>query len=239
MKDLLTILIPTSPIPSHPSTEVIDEILSKLNEYEELRECKKIVMIDGVHPSLEHRRKAYEEYVSKLLEREDIFTISFGQHTHQATMTKRALEIVLTPFVLFCEHDTAPIGNIPFEKICLAMLNSYINYVRFHIFHEILPEHEYLMLQKIEIEGVPLRRTIQWSQRPHIASTDWYRDILNKYFQNGQKTMIEDVMHSIVQEDYKLTGKDNFYLSIYAPQGNMLRSYHSDGRGSDEKIITG
>jgi hypothetical protein len=46
-------------------------------------------------------------------------------------------------------------------------------------------------------------------------------------------------MHSVVQTEYERLGKDTFGLAIYTPEGNQLRSYHSDARGTDEKIITG
>lgn len=81
-------------------------------------------------------------------------------------------------------------------------------------------------------------RTFQWSQRPHIARKSWYLDILNKHF-DGRKTMIEDVMHSVCEVQYNEHRRDTFGMFIYAPDGLKLRSYHSDGRGKDEKIIEG
>jgi len=45
-------------------------------------------------------------------------------------------------------------------------------------------------------------------------------------------------MHGVVIEGHKIDGTD-FGLGIYTPEGNQLRSYHSDGRGNDEKITYG
>ena len=238
MKDKLTILIPTSPIPSHPSTRVLDETIDKLWEYPELRDCKIIIMLDGIHESLEHRKSDYEGFKNNINRTSNIVTIDYGEHTHQAEMTKKAIsDHVKTPLVMFVEHDTSPIGEIPFERICEMVIHSNdINYIRFHIFDRILEEHEHLMIGKEFQMDVPFVRTIQWSQRPHIAKTEWYKDILSRFF-HGDKTMIEDVMHSIVQESYFKEQEDHFGLGIYAPDGNMLRSYHSDARGDDKKII--
>lgn len=241
--DKLTILIPTSPIPSHPSTEIIDDAISKIRVY---TDAQIIIMFDGVHTSLEHRRSAYKEYLFNVEDNIDVGnygrcrTLLFNVHEHQARMTRKALESVSTPLIMFCEHDCAPIGDIPFHHICETVEHERtINYMRFNIFDRILEEHNYLMLtSSITSLGIPYTRTIQYSQRPHIAKTDWYRDILTKYFKPEDKTMIEDVMHGVVIEGHKITGED-FGLAIYTPPGNQLRSYHSDGRGSDEKITYG
>ncbi len=100
-----------------------------------------------------------------------------------------------------------------------------------------------MYFQKVvgDVTHAPLMlvRTIQFSARPHIAKTQWYRDILNDFFKPDAKTMIEDVMHSVVQVAYDSMKKDTFGLAIYTPEGNQLRSYHSDARQQDTKIIDG
>lgn len=219
-------------------------------------------MADGVHESLAHRAKDYEEYLKRIEENAiskkygECNVAVFDSHTHQATMTACVLKAaVKTPLIMFCEHDTSPIGDIPFNYICeIVRTKADINYIRFNIFEKIPAEHEYLMLgvsreavlfyqgetqhSVITIPtGFPLRHTIQWSQRPHIAKTNWYKDILYTYFPKGKRTMIEDVMHGVVISAYEELGFDKFGLYIYTPEGNQLRSYHSDGRQSDEKII--
>lgn len=238
---MITIVMPTSPIPSHPSTELIDDSISKIRQY---TDAKIIIMFDGVHESLEHRRYEYENYKTLVTSRidnghyGDCKRVVFEAHHHQAMMTRKTLDFVETPLIMFCEHDCAPIMEIPFTEICdLIATDNSINYMRFNIFQMILPEHLDLMIGVGEKNGIKFTRTIQWSQRPHIAKTDWYRKILENHFAPTHKTMIEDVMHSVVQVDYHTTGKDNFGLTIYTPEGNQLRSYHSDARGSDTKII--
>lgn len=235
----ITILIPTSPIPSHPSTAILDETIANIRKY---TDAKIIILFDGVHESLEHRRADYEAYIEEIVytrkpEYGEYQSILFPEHTHQAIMTRFALlNHVRTNLILFCEHDTSPIGEIPFNALCdFVQHNDLINCVRFNIFERIPAEHQYLMIGEIS-EHFPITRTIQWSQRPHIAKAKWYIDILNEYFKPNAKTMIEDVMHSVVQVKYDELKKDIFGLAIYTPEGNQLRSYHSDGRGHDEKI---
>lgn len=252
----ITVLIPTSPIPSHPSTAILDETIANIRKY---TNAKIIIMFDGVHKSLNHRIDDYISYRHevdrKIYEGEygNCISIVFAVHNHQAMMTRYILgKYVETPLIMFCEHDTSPIGDIPFEDVCECVkLSEIINYIRFNIFEKIPAEHQYLMLglepemhyQKI-IGGqvstpLMLTRTIQWSQRPHVAKTEWYKFILKNYFDKTPVSMIEDVMHSVVQTSFSELGHDKFGLAIYTPEGNQLRSYHADGRGDDEKIILG
>ena len=55
----ITVVIPTSPIPSHPSTDILDETIFNTRQYTGARI---IIMFDGVHESLAHRKEDYENY---------------------------------------------------------------------------------------------------------------------------------------------------------------------------------
>lgn len=236
----LTVIIPTSPIPSHPSTAILDETIANVRMYTGERI---LILFDGVHETLEHRTDDYFIYRMKVIEKIEqgyygyCTYLDFKEHTHQAKMTRFVIDYYVdTPLILFCEHDTSPIGDIPFNEICELVEHSEINYMRFNIFHEIPREHIYLMIGEGEKDGIRYTKTIQWSQRPHVAKTSFYRDILENHFGKEHKTMIEDVMHGVVQDQWHQFQRD-MGLTIYTPEGNQLRSYHSDGRGTDTKII--
>jgi len=235
----ITVIIPTSPIPSHPSTAIMDETISNIRRY---TDALIIIMCDGVHKSMIHRKEAYLEYIEAIRNKyKNTAVMVFGGHQHQAFMTREILKHVQTDLVLFCEHDTSPIGEIPFNDICAMVKDSEeINCIRFNIFDQIPTEHSYLMIGSEKHNGIPLMRTIQYSQRPHIAKKAWYQDILNAHFGKNDKVMIEDVMHGVVQSEYYRMKRDTFGLAIYTPDTtSQLRSYHSDGRGQDEKITYG
>lgn len=80
-------------------------------------------------------------------------------------------------------------------------------------------------------------RTVQWSQRPHLAAAGAYRNWLDANWWRESDGMIEDRMHSVLESDW-LQHRDpcRFRLSMYAPSGDMKRSTHLDGRGSDPKV---
>lgn len=232
----LTVLIPTSPIPSHPSTEIIEQTIQSVRKH--LPDCEIILMIDGVRDEQKAYTPNYNEYIRRLLwkcnfEWHNIYPILFSDHQHQANMAREALRHVRTDKILYVEHDTPIDGEIPFEEIGELIDSGQANVVR--LMHEahILEPHKYLMLD----EG-RFTKTAQWSQRPHIASTDYYKRIIDEYFPLSGRTMIEDKMHGILMNAWQTKGQSGWNehkVLIYTPDGDMKRSLNLDGRQDDIK----
>lgn len=241
----ITVIIPTSPIPSHPSTGVIEETIQNIRSM--LPDCEIIIGIDGVRREQEFRREDYEKYIQRLLwlcnyEWHNVLPVRFQEHQHQALMTKKLLEMVNTPLILFVEHDTGLTPDYEFEwpQLIQAIESGSANVIRFHHEGHIPPEHNYLMLGgREDICGIPMMKTMQWSQRPHLASTFFYREMLNEFVTDQSRTMIEDTVHGRVQTDCQDSGIMGWYkwrLWIYYPEGNIKRSYTTDGRKDDPKF---
>src|SRR3990170_1906407 len=243
LKDLITVLIPTSPIINHPDTSMIEETISTIRE--RLPNSEIILMIDGVRDEQKKFKSQYDEYVRRLLWGtnfvwHNVVPLFFEEHKHQAAMTREALKLARTPTIMFVEHDAPLCQEIPFKNLIETVRSGEANMIRLHHEALILDVHKHMMLDKqpITIHGIPLVRTSQWSQRPHVASTEFYRQMIDKYFEAGDKTMIEDIVHSPLMESYKILGKagwNNWKVWIYAPEGDMKRSYHTDGRGAEPK----
>jgi hypothetical protein len=226
----ITVIIPVSPIPSHPSTEVIDETLNEIRN--RLPDSEIIIMFDGVAPQLMHLKAGYDLFTQQMLRRINLDLVNvtplvFDQHMHQSLMLKKALELVRAPLILWSEQDTVLHNGIPFPELAEVVKAGYANLIRFHHEAAIHPEHEYLMLDKepIQILGQPFLRTRQWSGRPHLASTQFYHDIVAKYWPPNPM-FIEHVMYGIVVDG----AYDEFRLHIYAPKGTLVRHKHTDGR---------
>lgn len=229
MKDI-TILIPVSPIPSHPEPYVLQNTIDSIRE--RLPDSEIIVMFDGIAPQLMEYKKNYDTFVKNYLwhinfETSNITPIVFGKYSHQSNMVREALKLVKTPYILFCEQDTPLHNDIPFEDLIKPIASGYANTIRFHFEAQIHPEHKYLMLEETPtvIQGVPLLRTRQWSQRPHLSSTDYYIEICKKYWDN-QPRFIEHIMYGIIVDG----NHKEHLLHIYAPEGTLVRSLHTDGR---------
>lgn len=242
--DLVTVLIPTSPALVQPSTEALERVVASVREQPELAGAEIVLMFDGVRSEQEKLRAAYEEYQHRALwlanhEWGHVLPLRFEEHLHQAAMTRAALDRVRTPLVLFVEHDTPLVGEIDWAALCRAVRSDAANLVRLH--HEARIHDEHLHLypdgdEAQEVSGAPMVRTAQWSQRPHLATTDFYRWVLREHFGSEARTMIEDVMHGVVDFHWREHRDwDRFRLWVYRPPGDIKRSGHLDTRGGEPK----
>lgn len=249
----ITVVIPTSPTPTHPDCAAIDEVVASVRA--QLPEAEIIIVCDGVRPELEYRTSQYRKYVAQLLWRahhhwSNVLVLAPREWGHQANATRRALHHVETPLVLFCEHDTPIYGEIDWVALAHLIHDGTANVVRFHHEASVLPEHEHLMVGYStwceSLDGgnsANMRRTVQWSQRPHLAPAWFYRDIIERYFGQQSRTMIEDVMHGVVDYDWRvhgMAGWERWRLWLYTPDddddGSIKRSWHLDTRGDDDKF---
>jgi hypothetical protein len=200
---------------------------------ERLPNSEIIITIDGLAPDMMEYKGAYEDYTARLLwklnnEYENITPIVMPKFSHQTGMAKAALKLVRTPLIHYVEHDTPDTGEIPFDRLGDLIKSGYAHTIRLHHETHVLDEHQYLQLDAApqEVLGVPVIRSRQWSQRPHLSSTEYYRHICEKYFNEDKPMFIEHVMYGlIVHGDF-----NEHRLHIYAPPGNMLRSSNLNGR---------
>lgn len=232
----ITVLIPVSPVPTHPSTEIIDETIASVRE--RLPDSEIIIMFDACSDQKIEMKAAYEEFKHRTLwkianELDNVTPLLFSTHSHQSLMTKEALKLVRTNLVLFVEQDCPLHNEIPFNDLIEPIKAGYANVIRLHFEAQIPQAHEYLMLDKspIDVLGVPLIRTRQWSGRPHLASTKFYRYIADKYLDDQPRFIEHAVYGIVVHGEY-----DEFRLHIFAPEGTLVRSLHLDGRRKGAKV---
>jgi hypothetical protein len=234
--ELLTVLVCTSPIKSHPDVRIIEKCIDSVRHH--FLNAKIVIMADGVRTEQSQYSGRYTEYLMRLAtvmpRWQPTVLMPHNQFLHQAEMTRRALEsCVDTPLILFMEHDTFFLNGFPIEWDGLADLISsgVANVVNFSFNWEpwVIPEHQHLMLDKERQRacGVSYIRSIQWTQRPHLASADFYRRMLQNYFTKDSRTFIEDRVAPQVTEAWKLV--------LYTPEGSIRRTWTDDGRAGDPK----
>jgi hypothetical protein len=235
--DDITVIITASPIPSHPEPTVLDATVNSIRDAGLNSEI--VVCFDGVRAQQHLRTGDYEEHIRRVIwaanHRWDRVSVRVADdHVHQANLTRAAVEEITTPYLLFVEHDTPLVGTIDWTACTAAISTRQINSIRFHYSEAIHPDHQHLTEHSGEVNyvaGCPLVFTRQWSQRPHLASADWYRDVLDAWFPADSNTMIEDRLHGPAAN----APWGQWRLAIYAPEGGFLRSAHLDGRGNDYK----
>lgn len=235
------VIITTSPIKSHPSTKIIEETINSVRVH--LPTAPILILVDGVREEQQSMWPQYHEYIYNLLwkcntEYKDVMPILFTKQVHQSGMLKVMMDNIKTekfPYLLLLEHDTpiTPDREIPFEYLKTKISDGSTNLIRFH-FEAFIPEpHKHLMF---DVPKDKLQATSQWSQRPHLASTEYYKMILKEYFSNDSNTYIEDRMYGVLVEDSKFGKWDKHRVTIYHPEGDIKRSYHTDGREGERKF---
>jgi hypothetical protein len=225
---LLTVLVPTSPIPRHPSTDLIEECLGAIRQYFPTERV--IVMCDGVRPQIEHRRNQYEEYLRKLplVINGNTEMMMYDSFQHQARMTWHTLDHVNTPLVLFVEHDAIlrREPRIEWDAIFNLILADEANMVRFYNWGKVpWHEHEYLMRGDLNYGGVHFVKTVQFSGWPLVSSTEYFKQLLDRVLTPGRYAMIETLAYGPVAQDPWEKNK----IVIYAPE-HAHTFTHRDGR---------
>ena len=238
-EDTTTVVIPVSPIKSHPDTSVLDETIKSIRAH---TDAQIIICFDGVRKEQSDRKKDYQLFINRILSSgyENICPIIFDKHEHQSGMMREVfnMDLIKTPLVLYVEQDTplTPDMAIDWASCEELLLSGESSLVRFHFESRIPEEHKHMMIGDSE-SG--FQKTVQWSQRPHLATTAFYRRIMFEYFSEKSRCFIEDHMHGVVHNAYIMDndlGWQQFRIHIYHPNdGNIKRSYHTDGRAGEEK----
>lgn len=235
--DDMTVVIPVSPIPSHPETTIIDETIQSIRSH---ISSPILVTIDGVRKEQEDMRSSYNLFIDKLLwkcnfEYKDVLPVIFSKHRHQSGMMNDIIGRIKSKYVMYVEQDTPlvkrnvddPSTYIDWGYIKDSIGNGKANCIRLH-FEAFIPDaHKHLMI------GTPennLLKTRQWSQRPHIASVQFYKSVMS-LFSDKSNCFIEDYIHGKLQDgDW-----NKWKVFIYHPSGSIKRSYHLNGRNGAEK----
>lgn len=234
----ITVVTPVSPIPQHPEFSILRETLESVRHH--LPDAEIILTFDGVRPEQEDRREAYEEAIARILwwaakELGGVCPWLFDQHIHQVGMLRHVLDDIRTPLLLYVEQD-APLEPDPIDwQACTDLvLSGKADVVRFSHESEVLPAHRHMAIGEVENGFL---RTCQYSARPHLASVAWYRRAL-EYFSPDANTFLEDLLHGVCHEAYKLDGMTGWHshrIWLYHPEGSIRRSRHLDGRAGDPK----
>jgi hypothetical protein len=182
----------------------------------------------------------YDEYKNRILwkclhEWKNVLPIIFDEHKHQSDMMRETIDIATTPLLMYVEADAPLVIEKPieFDLISQLILDGKANTVRLHHEDVIPKDHDQLM---IGVEG-KFTKTIQWSQRPHVSSVLYYKEVVLPAI--PEKSFIEDTFHGTVQNDYYEHGLIGWFkhrLWIYTPSKGIKRSYHTDGRAGGLKF---
>jgi hypothetical protein len=224
----ITTIVTASPIPSNPGFDILAETVESVRA--RLPGHEIIIAFDGPRAP----DPDYDEHIRRVsyhanLYWPEVWIHYTGRWKHQAGTIKDVLPEVRTGALLMVEADTPITGDIDWDRLVTLIYLGEFNLIRLHYDDSIHPDHKYLMRGVKPDHGFDVVKTVQWSQRPHVVLTQFYRDVLSQ-LPDEARTYVEDWIYGPVAH----SPWEHHKLGIYAPKG-MKRSYHLDGRGGIPK----
>ena len=217
VRELLTVVVCSSPVPSNPQTDTLRMVFRSLRLADGLTHAAKVIHFDGPQPGLPAPRKAaYGEFkrrVRILSELNADFadsrvfasdTFLFASHNLAA-----AISHVNTKFLLALQHDY--VVARPFDVAALLRTMLAVPLVK-HVRLNMRPNapargFDTVVANATDLSGllVPLTRTCGWSDAPHVASTAYYRSFVipsnRKDHNGGRRKFMEESVHYRMQRN--------------------------------------
>ena len=220
---VVTAVVTTSPIPSHPSTAVIDETYESIRHH--FPTIPIMILADGVREEQTCWKERYATYLQSINQKEwpGVQIHQFQKFMHQAGMIRETLNQVRTPLILWIEHDLPLVkDHIPWEGIIQALLDNAVSSVRFVLDDVRKPYYE---RGDFTTHGVTLTRTVEYSSLPNIARKDLYEFIV-PHFKTAQIHLECSNICGLFHDDRA----PQWPLSIYHAPDGRPREYSLDGR---------
>lgn len=241
----LTVIVTTSPIPTHPSTQIIDETIESFLFFDTQGSVKVILANDACHPDASDKvRDTYANYLDKIAEKystnEKFKIIQLKNWGCLAGNIFNAIKVVETPYVLIVQHDFKFVEEIAI-KDCIEAMNAFehIKHIRFnrqanypYVFDcdpkkRIKNYREESYKIQAQSRELTLIKTLGWSDNNHLCKTKYYRDVVSKLI--GKRRTFPEHPCNLASDKilHKLFG-----TYIYGGLGKEGVIQHLDGRGT-------
>jgi len=240
----LTVLIAASLVPSHPRTDLVEQVLDSVRHVRTVRPLDVIVCHDPPRPDATSRdRRRFDEYIGRLerlaVQRGDFRVTVADRWGHLVGNLRHVLEQVETEFMLVLQHDWMLVEPLPIDDLITMMTrHPEVRHLRFNR-HPNLPVHwdgkrpeRVEFFEEVELDGQRLCRTLAWSDIPHLCRVDYYRDVILPIVGDRQ-TFPEFVCDPLsVPRTHELFG-----TYLYGPYGREPTSVHLDGRFAGQPLL--
>jgi|ERR1712063_22042 len=261
-KDLMTVLITTSPAHTHPSTCLLDQVLETFLGVPQLIECRTIIICDGYHVTDSVRYKkgrvtpeqaaTYEEYKKRLHQRieqndpryQNTELFELEERAGFGFALQKALPLVTTPFLMVVQHDRSFIKDFDLLGILHAMeIHPKMRYV-------LLPmastanyrkrmdtkfrARDLLVGHEVEEKDLYFLPLCQFYDSTHIAHIDFYHDFVVGQKMIPKNGFIEDRVGQRQAKDIRENGMaaHSRYGTYLFGDGFEYVVQHLDGRDS-------
>ena len=231
-----TLIVVTSPIPTHPSTTLIDEAIESV--------LKMKYSFSEMIISYDKDRKntsGYKTYKKKMKSKYRQFKhLELDKHGHFIGTFHNALKHCETKYFFLLQHDIKLEGTFPIQE-CLVTKVPW-NIIATHHFKpdkNMYPPktHWFPIMKKTKDKN--LLKSWGWSERIFLSKRDWMMDKIHEYYHKGKtKDFIESIFHKEFDKLWKKTqGIKTFhdistepqYMKIYNEFWNEWKIYNLKG----------
>src|SRR5271156_5426447 len=181
--EVITVVISTSPLIGHPSTEIVDETYAQLRKH--LPTAQVILLMDGVHPEQPHLAERYELFKEAIRQKtwENFTAIEFADWEHQSGTLQSMFqqELVKTPLIFWTEHDIPLRDDMAasWESLCRTLLEEDVAGIRFCCLRERkLSEERGAFTSQ---NGIALVRTVQFVGWPTLFRTEIFQEFVESF----------------------------------------------------------
>jgi hypothetical protein len=227
----ITIILSTSPMPSHPSTAFVDEVVESIYKFLfRFERTKIIITCDGTNECNE----SYEHFILNLEEKykgyEDIEIIKKPEFGHLTGNLRFAIERVETEFVFLVQHDISFLRFVDIAKVIEDMrANPQLKHVRFNKRRNTRKRGDYNLGKKRVDANYKYISTPQWSDQNHICTVDYFK---NEILTRVNKGFMEHTMRR------KVRGKHGvFGTYLFGDHNDPSATCHLQGRHESEFVI--
>ncbi len=229
----ITILLASSPIPSHPSTRLISSVLSSLRFIKDLKKDTKVLIAqDGCDDS--DVLPTYDRYLHKLerlLDRSPLNSriVRNPIRGHLTGNIRNAIQFVDTKYVLMLQHDLPFVTEFEIYPVIEDMeATPSFKHIRFNRRSNVKAKWDAqsdLFGKQMQGKNCTYTRTGAWSDQNHLSTVDYYKTIVLSEVSDG--TFMESVLNERSHRDHERYG-----TYIYGGVGHPAMIRHIRGRNS-------
>ncbi len=199
----VSLIMVTSPIPTHPDTSLIDEAIESVLKMN-FPFHQKIISYDKSRTA----NKDYSKYKSLMKKKyPDFIHLEMKHHGHFIGTFHNALNHSETKYFFLHQHDIKLEGIFPIKE-CLKTKVDW-NIIATHHFPEEKndipePTHWFPIMKRTKDKN--LLKSWGWSERIFLSRRNWMMDKIHEYYHNDStKNFIESIFHKEFDKLWKKT----------------------------------
>lgn len=237
MREMMSVIIVSSPVPSNPGTKMIQKVIKSLSLLKGLEHCNIYVALDAcTDPSMQDNYDQFIVNLGKYAEKRGNMFLSVRKtHGHMAGNVRTCLEMVETKYVYIASHDFLHVQELDMTGLVEDMeACPQLKHIRFNkranLPKRIDRDH---FGEQFQAPNHVYTKTGGWSDNNHVCSTEYYRNFVIPKAPDGGTIegpiYFEGIRSELADGSYD---HQKYGTYLYGPLNNPQVLLHLDGRNS-------